>query len=81
VCVCVAHCITTNVVTHFAFWVQSVQKKFQEDLEAVSQARVLRALNANERDVDGCRGDLLLDAEFVIAETLKLAVNFDYGWR
>ena len=87
--VCVEHCITTNdqaklevslpVVTHLAYRIQSVYNKYQEDLEAVSQERALRGLDANERDVDERLDDLLLDAEFVIAEMLKLAVNLDYA--
>ena len=87
--VCVEHCITTNdqaklevslpVVTHLAYRIQSVYNKYQEDLEAVSQERALHALDANERDVDERLDDLLLDAEFVIAEMLKLAVNLDYA--
>jgi condensin complex subunit 3 len=87
--VCVEHCIATNdqaklevslpVVTLLAYRIQSVYNKYQEDLDAVSQERALRALDANERDVDERLDDLLLDAEFVIAEMLKLAVNLDYA--
>lgn len=90
--VCVEHCIATNdqtklevslpVVTHLAFCIQSVYNKYQEDLDAVAQERALRAFDANEqsdRDVDERLDDLLLDAEFVIAEMLKLAVNLDYA--
>lgn len=69
-------------MTHLAFRIQSVYNKYQEDLEAVSQERALRALDATEpsdRDVDERLDDLLLDAEFVIAEMLKLAVNLDYA--
>lgn len=86
------HCIATNdqaklevslpVVTHLAFRIQSVYNKYQEDLNAISQERALRALDANERtdrDVDEHLDDLLIDAEFVIAEMLKLAVNLDYA--
>ena len=83
------HCIATNdqaklevslpVVTHLAFRIQSVYNKHQEDLEAVSQERALRALDAHERDVDERLDDLLLDSEFVIAEMLRLAVNLDYA--
>ncbi|KAF8548049.1 hypothetical protein OG21DRAFT_1489699 [Imleria badia] len=78
------HCIATNdqaklevslpVVTHLAYRIQSVYNKYQEDLDAVAQERALR-----ERDVDERLDDLLLDAEFVIAEMLKLAVNLDYA--
>ena len=87
--VCVEHCIATNdqaklevslpVVTLLAFRIQSVYNKYQEDLDAVSQERAFRALDANERDVDERLDDLLLNAEFVIAEMLKLAVNLDYA--
>lgn len=83
------HCIATNdqaklevslpVVTHLAFRIQSVYNKYQEDLEAVSQERALRALDAHERDVDERLDDLLLDSEFVVAEMLRLAVNLDYA--
>ncbi|KAF8548053.1 hypothetical protein OG21DRAFT_814500 [Imleria badia] len=87
--VCVEHCIATNdqaklevslpVVTHLAYRIQSVYNKYQEDIDSVAQERALRALDANERDVDERLDDLLLDAEFVIAEMLKLAVNLDYA--
>ena len=88
----VEHCIATNdqaklevslpVVTHLAFRIQSVYNKYQEDLEVIAQERALRALDANERrdrDADERLDDLLIDAEFVIAEMLKLAVNLDYA--
>jgi condensin complex subunit 3 len=87
--VCVEHCITTNdraklevflpVVTHLAFRIQGVYNKYQEDFHAIVQEWALRALDANERDVDERLNDLLLDAEFLIAEMLKLAVNLDYA--
>lgn len=86
------HCIATNeqtkleaslpVVTHLAFRIQNAYNKYQEDLEAASHERALRALDANEQpdhDADERLDDLLLDAEFVIAEMLKLAVNLDYA--
>ncbi|KAF8547377.1 hypothetical protein OG21DRAFT_1479489 [Imleria badia] len=66
---------TLPVVTHR---IQSMYNKYQEDLDSVSQERALRALDTKERDVDERLDDLLLDAEFVIAEMLKLAVNLDY---
>ena len=88
----VEHCIATNdqtklevslpVVTHLAFQIQNAYNKYQEDLEAVSQEHALRAPDVNERidrDADEYLDDLLLDAEFVIAEMLKLAVNLDYA--
>ncbi|KAH0826785.1 hypothetical protein J3R83DRAFT_5201 [Lanmaoa asiatica] len=68
-CVCVEHCIATND-----------QAKLEASLPVVThlafriQIRALRGLDANER-----LDDLLLDAEFVIAEMLKLAVNLDYA--
>ena len=84
----VEHCITTNdqsklevslpVVTHLAYQIQSVYNKYQEDLDSIAQER---ALDANERADNADEGldDLLLDAEFVIAEMLKMAVNLDYA--
>lgn len=88
----VEHCIATNdqtkletslpVVTNLAFRIQGAYNKYQGDIDAISEERALRALDANERpnhDADEHLDDLLLDAEFVIAEMLKLAVNLDYA--
>ncbi|KAF8424272.1 nuclear condensing complex subunit [Boletus edulis BED1] len=86
------HCIATDdqakleaslpVVTHLAYQIEGVYNKYQEDVDTVSQERALRELDANERpghDLDEPLDDILLDAEFVISEMLKLAVNLDYA--
>ncbi|KAF8550579.1 hypothetical protein OG21DRAFT_1487659 [Imleria badia] len=71
--------VSLPVVTHLAHHIQSVYNKYQEGIDSVVQEWALRALDANERDVNKRLDDLLLDAGFVIAEIFKLAVNLDYA--
>ncbi|KAG6370170.1 hypothetical protein JVT61DRAFT_12317 [Boletus reticuloceps] len=62
--------------------VTGVYNTYQEDVDTASQERALRELDANERpgrDLDERLDDILLDAEFVRSEMLKLAVNLDYA--
>ncbi|KAG6369856.1 hypothetical protein JVT61DRAFT_13416 [Boletus reticuloceps] len=62
--------------------VTGVYNTYQEDVDTASQERALCELDANERpgrDLDERLDDILLDAEFVRSEMLKLAVNLDYA--
>lgn len=60
-----------SLATHLAFRIQSVHNKYQETWGRLTRS-VLCAPDANARDVDERFDDLLLDADFVIAEVFQL---------